>query len=175
MSKHSSQRNDGLPPLGVGITYSPAIETLVTGHPDEFDVVEIEPQTIWVERQDEPSRYRIPGQMLRHLARLPGRKTIHSLGVPVGGAVPPEVHQLELLQDTIEQLGAPWITEHLSFNSTGEFSTGFFLPPRQTMDGVATAARNIRALQSTFSVPVGVEQALIISSRATTKCVTVNL
>ncbi|HYL99152.1 MAG TPA: DUF692 family protein, partial [Blastocatellia bacterium] len=160
MSNHCNKQGNGLPALGVGITYSPAIEPLVAGHPNEFDVVEIEPQTVWLERPgqlDQPSRYGIAGQMLEHLAQLPGHKTIHSLGVPVGGPIPPEPNQLKLLQHTIDRLDAPWMTEHLSFNSTGEFSTGFFLPPRQTMEGVDTAARNIRALQKAFSVPVGVE------------------
>jgi uncharacterized protein len=143
--------------LGVGITHSSDIEPLLAQHPEEFDVIEIEPQTTWIEHPGEPERYRILGQMLPHLAQLPGRKIIHSIGVPVGGTVRPEPDQLVLLQRTIEHLKAPWITEHLSFNSTGEFSTGFFLPPLQTDQGVDTAVKNIRDLQCAFEVPVGVE------------------
>jgi uncharacterized protein (UPF0276 family) len=154
------QSNSGSEPseaLGVGITYSPAIEPLLSRYPEEFDVVEIEPQTTWIERPHSPERYRSLGQMLPHLAQLPGRKIVHSIGVPVGGTVRPDPDQLVLLQRTIKDLGAPWMTEHLSFNSTGEFSTGFFLPPLQTDQGVETAVRNIRDLQQAFDVPAGVE------------------
>ena len=44
----------------------------------------------------------------------------------------PDPGQLALLRATVERLNSPWASDHLSFNSTPEFRTGFFLPPRQT-------------------------------------------
>jgi uncharacterized protein len=152
-------RDDGasLPELGVGITYSAAIEPVLAQHPDLFDVVEFEPQTTWIEDRESPERFRILDHVLEHLAQLPGRKLVHSIDIPVGGTVRPEPAQLVLLERTIARLDSPWVSEHLSFNSTADFRTGFFLPPRQTPEGVDIAIRSIRDLQAALPVPVAVE------------------
>ena len=146
-----------LPELGVGITYSQAVEPLLARYPSLIDVVEVEPQTTWIERRDAPEHYRVPSDVLEHIAALPGRKLVHSVGVPVGGTVRPEPAQLALLQHTITRFDSPWASEHLSFNSTPEFRTGFFLPARQTWAGVETATTSIRNLQGALSVPLAVE------------------
>lgn len=146
-----------LPELGVGITYSPAIEPLLEQYPDLVEVIEVEPQTTWIERRETPERYWIADDVLEHIARLPGRKLVHSVGVPVGGTVRPEAAQLTLLQRTIARLDAPWASEHLSFNSTPEFKTGFFLPSRQTWAGVEVATTSIRELQRVLPVPFAIE------------------
>ncbi len=146
-----------LPELGVGITYSSAIEPVLEQHPDLFDIVEVEPQTTWIENPDGPELYRILDPVLEHIAQLPGRKLVHSIGVPVGGTVRPEQAQLVLLERTIARLKSPWFSEHLSFNSTADFRTGFFLPPRQTPEGVDTAVISIRDLKAALPVPVAVE------------------
>src|SRR5438105_14159338 len=76
---------------------------------------------------------------------------------PSWGTVRPAPAQLALLRKTVERLGAPWASDHLTFNATPEFSTGFFLPPRQTPEGVETVARAIRDLQEGLPVPIAVE------------------
>lgn len=146
-----------LPDLGVGITYSPAIEPLLEQYPSLVDVVEVEPQTTWIECRETPERYRVADDVLEHIARLPGRKLVHSVGVPVGGTVRPEAAQVTLLQRTIARLDAPWASEHLSFNSTPEFRTGFFLPARQTWAGVEVATASIRELQMALPIPLAIE------------------
>lgn len=60
-----------LPELGVGITYSSAIEPVLEQHPDLFDVVEFEPQTTWIETRDRPGLYRVSDDVLEHIAQLP--------------------------------------------------------------------------------------------------------
>lgn len=158
MSKPSaSSVAPALPELGVGITYSSAVEPVLEQHPDLFDVVEVEPQTTWLLTRDGPEPFRVLDPVLAHLARLPGRKLVHSVGTPVGGTVRPDPAQLALLRQTIERLGSPLASDHLSFNTTPEFQTGFFLPPRQTAEGVATAVRSIRDLRAGLAVPVAVE------------------
>jgi hypothetical protein len=57
----------------------------------------------------------------------------------------------------IDRFDTPWVSDHLSFNTTPEFHTGFFLPPRQTAEGVETVVRSIRDLQAAFPVPIAVE------------------
>ncbi|MFL5590519.1 MAG: DUF692 family multinuclear iron-containing protein [Ktedonobacteraceae bacterium] len=146
-----------LPDLGVGITYSPAIEPLLEEYPGLVHVVEVEPQTTWIERRETPERYRVADDVLEHIARLPGRKLVHSVGVPVGGTLHPEAAQVSLLQRTIARLDAPWASEHLSFNSTPEFRTGFFLPARQTWAGIEAATASTRELQKALPVPLAIE------------------
>jgi uncharacterized protein (UPF0276 family) len=119
--------------------------------------VEIEPQTLWTRLPDGPPNFELRPEVLSHIAGLPGRKLIHSVGTPVGGTVAPDPEQLDLLGEMVELLDAPWASDHLSYNQTPEFATGFFLPPRQTDGGVATVTASIRALQEALTVPIAVE------------------
>jgi uncharacterized protein (UPF0276 family) len=143
-----------IPCLGIGATYSGAIEPLIERHPELFDVLEIEPQTTWIKTADGLQAQK---HVLNHLARLPGRKIIHSVGRPVGGTVAPEAAELELLKDTITHLDAPWASDHLSFNQTSELAAGFFLPPRQTPAGIEAVSAAIRGLQTTLMIPLAIE------------------
>jgi uncharacterized protein (UPF0276 family) len=79
------------------------------------------------------------------------------VGTPVGGSVRPEPAQLALLRDAVERFKSPWVSDHLSFNQTPEFATGFFLPPRQTLRGVETVTVAIRDLKHALQVPIAVE------------------
>ena len=119
-----------LPELGVGITYSPAIEPILLDFPNLVDVLEVEPQTFWVETGNKAEPFKVSTQILEHINQLPGRKLVHSIGAPVGGSVHINPVQYRLLREAIEIFDSPWISDHLSFNSTPEFYTGFFLPPR---------------------------------------------
>ncbi len=62
-----------------------------------------------------------------------------------------------MLRETIAFFASPWFSDHLSFNSTPEYATAFFLPPRQTKAGVNTVATSIGDLQAQLPVPVAVE------------------
>jgi uncharacterized protein len=143
--------------FGVGITYSAAIEPLLDRCPNLFDVVEIEPQTLWIRAGDGTPRFRVEEAVVAHLERLPGRKLIHSVGTPVGGTVAPEPAQLELLAEMVSRFEAPWLSDHLSYNQTPEFATGFFLPPRQTQAGVEAVTKSISILQNALQVPILIE------------------
>jgi uncharacterized protein (UPF0276 family) len=141
----------------VGITFAPEIEPLVAARPELFDVLEFEPQTSWIETRGESAGYRPDERTLARLMDYPMRKLVHSVGTPVGGTVRPDPGQLALLRAAIEKLQSPWASDHLSFNSTPEFRTGFFLPPRQTPEGVVVACTSVRDLQMGLGVPVAVE------------------
>lgn len=145
------------PPLGVGITYSASVEPLVVARPDLIDILEFEPQTTWIKPSGGAGAYRPDERVLDRLEALPGRVLVHSVGAPVGGTVRPEPAQIELLREVVRRFGSPWASEHLSFNHTTEFATGFFLPPRQTEAGVRAAVQAIRDLQEGLGVPVCVE------------------
>lgn len=144
-------------PIGVGITYSSSIEPLLESRPELFQVLEVEPQTTWIKIPGDSASYRLNEEVLEHVLTLPGRKLVHSVGTPVGGTVRPEPAQLALLESTVRVLDSPWASDHLSFNQTPEFATGFFLPPRQTISGVQEVLLSIRDLQAALPVPVAVE------------------
>lgn len=146
-----------IPELGVGIVYNSALEPLLREHPDLIQVLEIEPQTTWLETRNADAPYRVRPDVQARIAALPGHKLVHSIGTPVGGSVCGVEAQLPLLRQTIEQMGAPWASEHLSFNLTDDFFTGFFLPPRQTEAGVRIYVDAVQRLQRAFGVPIAIE------------------
>ncbi len=148
---------DDLPELGVGLIYSPGLEPLLQAHPELVDVLEIEPQTTWIETGSDTEPYLVRDDVLAHLAELPGHKLVHSVGTPVGGSVRGNEAQLPLLRETVHALGSPWASEHLSFNLTADFFTGFFLPPRQTDAGIELYVDAIRALRGELGVPIAIE------------------
>ena len=122
-----------------------------------MDVLEIEPQTTWIETADTERPYLVRDEVLSHLAELPGRKLVHSVGTPVGGSLRAHAAQIPLLRETVERLDAPWASEHLSFNLTPDFFTGFFLPPRQTEAGIGLYVEAIQSLRDDLGVPLAIE------------------
>lgn len=120
-------------------------------------MLEVEPQTTWLESPDSDTPFVVRSEVSDHIASLPGRRLVHSIGAPVGGSARGHPAQLPLLRDAVERLGAPWASEHLSFNRTSEFFTGFFLPPRQTEAGVETCVEAINSLREALGVPLAIE------------------
>lgn len=150
-----SSRTD-LPALGVGVTYSAELLPLLRANEGLVDLVEVEPQTLWLDL-DGGARYRTLDGVFETIEALPCRKLVHSVGAPVGGTVRPAPQAIDLLAANVARLGSPWVSEHLSFNATPAFHTGFFLPPRQTAAGIANAAAAARALSRACGVPIAVE------------------
>jgi uncharacterized protein (UPF0276 family) len=146
-----------LPELGVGIVYSPAIEPVLRAPDTPVQVLEIEPQTMWLHLGGLEPAFKEPAGLLDYLAGLPGRKLVHSVGAPVGGTRPPGAAQMPRLSQWIGRLDAPWASEHLSFNETKEFHAGFFLAPRQTLAGVEAVVESVQRLQAALPVPVAIE------------------
>lgn len=152
-------------PLGTGLIYNPELDALFReGHPD-LSVLELEPETLWdrtfpMAAGGSPV-YRPNQEALRRIAGLPQRKLIHSVGFPVGGSVPHGEAHLQPLAEVVEQMQAPWVSEHLSFNTIatndGVQQVGFLLPPRQTAQGVAVAAANIRQFKAAMPRPFAFE------------------
>jgi uncharacterized protein (UPF0276 family) len=148
---------EDLPELGVGIVYFSGIESLLETHPGAVDVLEIEPQTTWLERPDRPGEIVVRPEVDEYLAALPCHKLVHSVGTPVGGSVPGIETQLPLLHECVKTMRAPWASEHLAFNLTPDFFTGFFLPPRQTEAGLQVYEAAIRKLAAAVEVPFAFE------------------
>jgi uncharacterized protein (UPF0276 family) len=157
MPKPEPGLGEDLPELGVGVVYFSGLESLLETHPGAVDVLEIEPQTTWLERPDDPGEIVVRPEVEAYLAGLPYRKLVHSVGTPVGGSVAGIETQLPLLRDCVKMLDAPWASEHLAFNLTPDFFTGFFLPPRQTEAGLQVYEAAIRKLAAAVEVPFAFE------------------
>lgn len=156
-------------PLGVGMTYVAGLEPQIAALADRLDVLEVEPQTFWradPRPRSEQAELRrcIDREALARLAALPQPKLVHSVSLPVGSARPPDGEQVDLVGEVSQSLGAAWISEHLAFNRAqgpdGLFVTGFFLPPRQTWDGVEALARTIQQVKSRLPAPFAFETAV---------------
>jgi uncharacterized protein (UPF0276 family) len=163
----SGQHGFDPPQLGVGITFSSAIESILERHPELIDVVEVEPQTTWLKTPSPRGRLSRHAEVAAYLRDLPFRKLVHSIGLPVGGTTGHDQEQIGLVRDTIDELGSPWASEHLSFNRTEAFHTGFFLPPRQTEEGVTVAVDSVRRLRSEVAVPLAFETGVNYLARRT--------
>jgi uncharacterized protein len=150
--------NPSLPDLGVGVVYVPGIGALLESGELPADVIEIEPQTLWRRRGN---HYEPDGDVVGLISAMPQRKLVHGVGCPVGGSVPHDEEQVTLFADSIRTFGAPWASEHLSFNRAfGDgvpFNAGFLLPPLQTRAGADAAAATARSLASRLPVPFAVE------------------
>ena len=141
---------------GVGISWTRELEPLLESHAGLIDWIEFEPQTTWlVDARGGPPR--ASRAVIERLRRAPPRKLVHSVAAPVGGSQRPDAAHLALLREVVHELGAPYLSEHLSFNSAHGVCTGFFLPPRQTETQVRVVADNIRRLQDAVGVPVAIE------------------
>ncbi len=145
------------PKLGAGMIYTPGLRPFLKRRADLIDVLEIEPQTLWLADDAIEGPFREYGAVVDALAALPMSKLVHSVGMPLGGTRRPNPDQVALVRATAERLQCPWVSEHLSVAGTPHRSAGFLLPPLQTEDGVETAAANIRAFAEGIGRPVAIE------------------
>jgi uncharacterized protein len=150
-----------VPSLGVGIVYTPGLESVLRDGTDLAQVVEVEPETIWIPSGSNATDHRVEGSLERIVRGLPQTKLIHGVGFPVGGTKPVAHTDVEDLERMVREFQAPWASEHLSFNHIGahdnSFRTGFLLPPRQTVAGAEAAITSICKFASRLSVPFAVE------------------
>jgi uncharacterized protein (UPF0276 family) len=145
--------------------FCPALRKHLQRHPDALDVLEIEPQTMWLADDPLIGPYSEFDQVLDAIASLPGHKLVHSVGVPLGGTRVPDAGQMALLQNSARKLGSAWVSEHLSVGGTPHVASGFFLPPLQTEEVVRIAARNIEDFKLGVQKPVAVETGVSYLSR----------
>lgn len=140
-----------LPDLGVGVMWFPALGELID-HADAIDFLEFEPA--------------VGSVGSGHVsARVPaGTKpvVVHGVTCAVGGSVPPDPADVAELARVAAVVDSPWVSEHLSISKLrltglGNVHAGFLLPPAQTEDAVAVAARNLGLLQAAVGRPIAFE------------------
>lgn len=150
--------------LGVGITYSSALEPILDNYSHLIDVLEIEPQTIWFNTGNTQNKYRVDTAIIDKIKGYPFHKTLHGIGFPVGGTKLPNAYKSSPLKEMITELNVAWMSEHLSFNhvtdikeSKSHFKTGFLLPPIQTEEGIQTALHSIKCIKGMLNIPFAFE------------------
>ncbi len=151
---------NNIPELGVGVTFFSGLEQTIRKNFDLINFLEIEPQTVWKQKELDTNEYIIDEQTITDINSFDVPKLLHSVGLPVGGTHLPDLGQIHLLKKMIEQMRSPWVSEHLSFNEVDNeknFFTGFLLPPRQTMEGVKSYVKTIRYLKNKVRVPLAIE------------------
>jgi hypothetical protein len=137
--------------------FSPALLPWLTRRPGAVDLLEIEPQTLWLADDPLAGPFRPFQAGIDLFAALPGHKLVHSVSLPLGGTRAPDPAQAGLVRAAAERLGSPWVSEHLSVGGTPHRAAGFFLPPMQTEATAVKAAANIRAFAAMVGRPVAVE------------------
>jgi uncharacterized protein (UPF0276 family) len=105
-----------LPDLGIGISFFLDLEPYLKRNNNLVNVLLIEPQTFWFHTSSEKVPYRIDTNAVEKIKDLPYQKIIHGVATPVGGCVLPDASQIPLFVKMINDLNAPWASEHLSFN-----------------------------------------------------------
>jgi uncharacterized protein (UPF0276 family) len=149
-----------LPALGVGVVFAPGLEPLIEGGAPAVDVLEIEPQTLWPGSGGE-NAFRMPPAVVDWLRGIRLPKLVHGVGAPVAGAVPAPPGFASAFALAAHEVDAVWASEHLNFNrfrtSDGDYNTGLFFPPLQTIAGVRVAVANIQRVKRRLSVPFAIE------------------
>jgi uncharacterized protein (UPF0276 family)/extradiol dioxygenase family protein len=145
--------------LGIGVVYTPKLARVLDLR--TVDVLEIEPQMFWRSTGDADEPIRLDRAAFSELQAMPQTKLVHSVSLPVANREPHAAADLLRLRESIEALGSPYASEHLSFNrftaESPQAWTGFFLPPRQDEHTVQIAAARIDEMRRAVGVPLAFE------------------
>lgn len=153
------------PKLGIGMIFSSALKPFLQRRPDALDVLEIEPQTLWLADDPFEGPYFEFTPAIDMFAAFPQRKLVHSVGMPIGGTRKPHPAQINLLRSIADRLDSPWVSEHLAIAGTPHKAAGFLLPPLQTDEGVRIASENIRTFAQGMGRPVAIETGVAYFAR----------
>lgn len=145
--------------LGVGIVVSAGLDLLWDDIRHLVDVVEVEPQTMWIPRQD--SGWDLMEEAFCWVENLQVPTIAHGVGFPVGGCEPPEPAGVALAAFSARRLAAHHWSEHLSFNRAtvngNSIDAGFLLPPAQTWAGVDAAGDHVASYHAAATLPFLIE------------------
>lgn len=141
--------------LGVGIIALGSLDHLWPGIADLVEVVEVEPQTLWVSGHG--AGRHIPAEPLDWLRNCGRPLLAHGVGFPVGGTQAPDRDSVGAAARSARDLAAVHWSEHLAFNAVGDAYAGFLLPPVQTPMAVAAAVHHIGCYQELYDRPFLVE------------------
>ena len=130
----------------VGVVATTGLDLLWEDVADLVDVIEVEPQTMWMPRPGGGWDIAEPG--FRWVEACAKPTLVHGIGFPVGGCEPPDPRGVALIAACADRLGAIHWSEHLSFNRVHidgrPVDAGFLLPPAQTEAGIEAAVDHVK-------------------------------
>src|SRR5215510_11012371 len=100
------------PALGIGLTYHTVLDRVIEKFPGLIQVLEIEPETHWLQPDHKKSAYTIDYATLEKIRSYPLKKLMHSIGFPVAGSRLADDVQYPLHREMIKMLDVPWMSEH---------------------------------------------------------------
>ena len=148
--------------LGIGVTYSPQIESILKSNASIVNVLEIEPQMIRNhDNINNLDTYSLDTQLFDRIKSYNYSFILHSVAIPIGGTIKPEKQQLAIIKKMAENLDAPWISEHLTLiNSRKKIVSVkllfFYLLVKHTLV-LGTAVQSIKEMQREVGRPVAIE------------------
>jgi uncharacterized protein (UPF0276 family) len=150
-----------LPRLGVGLSFQGTLKDYVLGNLDDFDFLEIIPDTFWTDHGTEAApRFEERGDGLSFLARVAERRPIvgHSIGLSIGSAERFDTGHVEQIAGWQRRHGFPWHSDHLSFNrlehpSGHAMDVGFTMPVPYDEEVLEMIAARVEHVQSRVPVP----------------------
>jgi uncharacterized protein (UPF0276 family) len=81
----------------------------------------------------------------------------HGISLSLGGAEPPDPARLAALGRLALRVGAPLVSEHLSFVRAGGLESGHLLPLPRRRDALEVVIANVRAARAALPVPLALE------------------
>lgn len=150
-----------LPRLGVGLSFQGTLKDYVLGNLDDFDFLEIIPDTFWTDHGPEAEpRFEERSDGAAFLARVAGRRPIvgHSIGLSIGSAERFDRGHVEQIARWQGRHRFPWHSDHLSFNrlehpSGHAMDVGFTMPVPYDEEVLDMIASRVEHVQSRVPVP----------------------
>uniref|UniRef100_UPI0025F4258B hypothetical protein n=1 Tax=uncultured Mucilaginibacter sp. TaxID=797541 RepID=UPI0025F4258B len=90
--------------LGVGLVYFQGFESFLASHSSLIDVVEIEPQTFWYDKNDECDAFKYDADVASFLNSYNRPKIFHGVGYPIGGTCVPPAQHFNTLRQQVQEL-----------------------------------------------------------------------
>ena len=81
----------------------------------------------------------------------------HAISLSLGGAEPPDLGRVSALGRLARRVGAPLVSEHLSFVRAGGMDSGHLLPLPRRRDALEVVIANVRAARDVLPVPLALE------------------
>lgn len=156
-----ADRLAALPRLGVGLSFQGTLRDYVLENLDDFDFLEIIPDTFWSDRGEggEP-RYAERPDARPFLERVALRRPLvcHSIGLSIGSAERFDEGHVEQIAAWQRRHGFPWHSDHLSFNRlehpTGHsMNVGFTMPVPYDDEVLEMLAARVERVQAKVPVP----------------------
>jgi uncharacterized protein (UPF0276 family) len=140
--------NQTIPHLGLGIGWRPELALAIDRHPG-LGFVEVMAEDL---DPFEPLPASLERLRLRGLPLIP-----HGVTLSLGGVEEIDGDRVAALGRLATRLGAPLVSEHLSFIRAAGLESGHLLPLPRTREMLEIVIANVRAAQDALPVPLALE------------------